>query len=231
MPLASIKRLIGRLLLRLTPRLYCKIRNFRYRIMYWVWVKRGHWSYWCMHYRKVLTIQKYAAIYNAKIFVETGTYMGDMVYAVRNSFPRIYSAELDSTLHARAAYLFAKQENITILHGDSALLLPDILDRLDEPALFWLDGHFSGGITAKAELETPISEELRHILNHRVPNHVILIDDARLFNGERDYPALEALRDFIAGIRPDHFFEVDTDIIRITFGAEYRDHWNYLQNL
>jgi hypothetical protein len=52
--------------------------------------------------------------------------------------------------------------------------------------LFWLDGHFCGGVSAHGDKGTPILEELNLILSHRVKEHVILIDDARLFNGTFD---------------------------------------------
>jgi hypothetical protein len=53
--------------------------------------------------------------------------------------------------------------------------------QLQEPALFWLDGHYSGVDTGKDELDTPVSAELEAILGSPVKGHVILIDDARCF--------------------------------------------------
>ena len=43
-----------------------------------------------------------------------------------------------------------------ILQGDSTDVLPEVVEKMDEPTLFWLDGHYSGGITASGEQETPI---------------------------------------------------------------------------
>jgi hypothetical protein len=68
--------------------------------------------------------------------------------------------------------------------------------RIDQPALFYLDGHYSGGITARAAKDTPIYEELSHIFEHD-PRHVIVIDDARCFGRDPDYPSLHELREFI----------------------------------
>jgi hypothetical protein len=81
--------------------------------------------------------------------------------------------------------------------------------------LFWLDGHYSGGITAKGPLDTPIVKELDSILNHSVTGHVILIDDARCFVGENDYPTIDELREILHTERPRWVFEVKDDIIRI----------------
>lgn len=82
------------------------------------------------------------------------------------------------------------------------------------PCLFWLDGHYSGGGTAQAHLDTPIIQELGTIFDHPVSTHVILIDDARLFDGTHDYPTIEQLRKFFAEKRPQYHFSVVNDIIR-----------------
>jgi hypothetical protein len=44
---------------------------------------------------------------------------------------------------------------------------------------------------------------------------VILIDDARCFTGENDYPTLDELKSFVAERKPNHKFSVEHDIIRI----------------
>ena len=106
-------------------------------------------------------------------------------------------------------------KHITILHGDSGEVLEQVLARINKPCLFWLDGHYSGGVTAKGSLETPIQKELTHIFNHpQAHNHIILIDDARLFTGQDDYPALQFLQDLTISAGFD-VYEVKDDIIRI----------------
>jgi len=87
--------------------------------------------------------------------------------------------------------------------------------HVEKPCLFWLDGHYSGGNTAKGEKETPIMEELRQICAHPVKNHLILIDDAREFTGQNDYPTIESLRTFVGARLPGYGFDVKDDIIRI----------------
>jgi hypothetical protein len=138
-----------------------------------------------------------------------------MVYSVKNLFRKIYSIELDSKLCKKANSRFAKYKHITILEGDSSRVLPVILDQIKESCLFWLDGHYSGDITAKGVKDTPISEELGYINQHTIKNHVILIDDAREFKGQNGYPALEELRELILAQDSEITFEVKDDIIRI----------------
>jgi len=135
--------------------------------------------------------------------------MGDMLAANRYWFTRLVSIELSEDLWERAKCRLGGISNITLLHGDSADLLPAVIAQLHEPALFWLDAHYSAGITARANLETPIESELRTILATTQPGHLVLIDDARCF-GQGDYPSLEAIRDLIA----PRELVVEYDIIR-----------------
>ena len=164
---------------------------------------------------KQRTVKEYAKISSVETFIETGTYLGDMVNAVMDTFNKIYSIELDKTLYEQAKKKFSKHHNISIFHGDSSKVLPVILADISEPCLFWLDGHYSGGITAKGDFNTPIMQELNCILDHTIRGHVILIDDAREFNGYNDYPTIEELKKRIFKKYPDWKFDIKDDIIRI----------------
>ena len=104
---------------------------------------------------------------------------------------------------------------MSILQGDSAIVLPTLLESLHVPTLFWLDGHYSAGNTALGSMETPISAEIDAILIHPVRGHVILIDDARNFDGSHDYPSLVALKQSVMERSPKASFSVRDDVIRI----------------
>jgi hypothetical protein len=148
-------------------------------------------------------------------FIETGTYKGRMVYAVMPHISEIYSIELDPIHCQNAQRRFSGYPNIHISCGQSGDILPQILRDITSPCLFWLDAHYSGGSTAKGDLETPIMQEMDCILNHPyAEKHIILIDDARCFVGEKDYPTLDALREFIHDVFPGWVFDVENDIIR-----------------
>jgi hypothetical protein len=43
----------------------------------------------------------------------------------------------------------------------------------------------------------------------------VLIDDARSFNGQRDFPTLEMLRRLVARLFPHHYFAVEDDIVSV----------------
>ncbi len=167
------------------------------------------------HAIKERIVATYGSQFGTKTLIETGTYLGDMLYAVRRQFTRLVSIELSSELCRKARERFQRFPRIEIVQGDSAEVLPKILDGIAEPCLFWLDGHYSGGFTAKASLDTPILKELETIFEHPVKDHVILIDDARLFNGTEDYPAIGDVRQLVERKRPDYEFSVSHDVIRI----------------
>jgi hypothetical protein len=169
------------------------------------------------HIVKIMVIKEYATKASFRTFIETGTFMGRMVYGVRHIFDRILSIELEENLCRNVRKYFRRYPHIKIIHGDSGRLLPEILSNISEPCLFWLDAHYSGGITAKGDFETPIMQEVAHILSHRTRNHCILIDDARCFVGQNDYPSIQGLKEFILAKCPDSFIEIKDDIIRITF--------------
>jgi hypothetical protein len=168
------------------------------------------------HLVKQLAIKKYKHIYEYKILVETGTFRGDMVYAQRKNFEHIYSIELSEKLWADAVTRFQKFNNISIMQGDSGNVLKEIINTLNQPAIFWLDGHYSAGETAKGEKECPIFEELDCIFLNNKFNHVLLIDDARCFNGEGDYPTIEDLTAYIKSKNNKYQLEVKDDILRYT---------------
>src|SRR5207245_2478621 len=134
-------------------------------------------------------------------------------------FAMILSIELDDVLFEEAQRRFTRYPNVSILHGDSGHLLKEILPSLVKPTLFWLDGHYCGTATARSRLETPVLHEVTAILTHRVRDHVILIDDARCFDGTHDYPTIDELKREVLNLRPDWVFEVSNDIIRAHRGS------------
>lgn len=172
------------------------------------------------HFGKQQVVKEYATKFAPAVFIETGTYTGHMVYAMMNKFEEIYSIELDHTLAEKAKKKFSGYRHVHIIQGESSEVLPEILKDIAQPCLFWLDAHYSGGHTTKGELETPIMRELPGILGHPlVDRHVLLIDDARCFTGQNDYPTLESLESFVLGSHPDWIFEIKDDIIRTHAGT------------
>ena len=166
------------------------------------------------HPVKLMVIESYLKRSSIHTFVETGTNLGDTLGYFSRKKIECTSIELSQELYRAACEVFKNRRNVRLIQGDSSQRLPELLKKTDKPALFWLDGHYSSGLTASAESHTPISAELKAILDHAVKRHVILIDDARYFDGTNDYPHLD---DLLRVIREDGNYsaEVSTDIIRL----------------
>jgi len=164
---------------------------------------------------KYVTLADFAVAFHLETFIETGTLFGGSLYALKRRFKTLYSIELSPELAEKARHRFRSSPHIHILQGDSGAVLSELLEKIAGPCLFWLDGHYSGGVTARADLDTPILKELQTILDHPCKGHVILIDDARMFNGTDDYPTIETLRQLFATQRPNFEFSVANDSIRI----------------
>ena len=180
----------------------------------WIWILKGR-PLPPPDDVKQWVVEKYARKHRLRIMIETGTYEGDMVEAVRKRFRVIHSIEISEPLYRKAVGKFFGLDHIHLHHGNSENLLPAILDTVDKPALFWLDAHYSGEGTGRGSMDSPIMKELRHIFDHPVRNHVILIDDARLFLGQNGYPLLNELRELVRRNHPRSEFVVRDDIIRI----------------
>jgi hypothetical protein len=168
------------------------------------------------HIMKQRTLETDAKKYKLKILVETGTYYGDMVEAVKNCFDYIFTIELSVELFKQAKKRFKKERHIEVIHEDSGKELKNIVSKINQPALFWLDGHYSSGVTARGEKDTPIYEELHYILSIQNMGHVIIIDDARCFGTDPAYPTIKDLKEFIKTKRKNVQIFIQDDSIRIT---------------
>lgn len=167
------------------------------------------------HIVKQNAIKEYGQAFSISTLVETGTYLGEMVEAQLPNFKEIYSIELSEKLYRKASKKFKGQSNVHLLQGDSGKVMRQITSKLKSPALFWLDGHYSGGITALGDKECPVIEELNIITSDNIP-HVILIDDARLFVGANDYPKVEDILSFCKNTHFKYKLENKDDILRLT---------------
>ncbi|HEX7017312.1 MAG TPA: hypothetical protein VF209_00160 [Patescibacteria group bacterium] len=166
------------------------------------------------HLIKVAHVKYCACVYQTTLFVETGTFMGDMLDEVKYAFSFLLSIELFEPLYDRARQIFQSQPHVHILQGDSGELMPLIVSKLPRPALFWLDAHYSGIGTGRGTNDTPILKELKAIFASKFP-HLVLIDDARLFVGQESYPTLEEVKTFVQRVAPTYRVVVCDDIIHL----------------
>lgn len=167
------------------------------------------------HAQKQAVIREFAQKYGIQYLVETGTCHGDMVAAMQKEFKKIISIELADQFYREVCERFKGVPNVELIHGDSATKLVEVVAKLPGRALFWLDGHYSGGDTARGIHDTPINEELRAIFAPGQPDHIVLIDDARCFGDSPVYPTLDEIKQLVQSLRPGWRVEVASDSIRI----------------
>jgi hypothetical protein len=120
------------------------------------------------------------------VFIETGTHKGDTILSVEPYFNTLYTIELAQNYYelAKSKYNGAK---IKFILGDSSIKLKEIFENLDQNIILFLDGHWSGGNTARGNKDCPLVEEIRLIGKYCKNSAIIIIDDYRLFSkGPKD---------------------------------------------
>jgi hypothetical protein len=151
---------------------------------------------------------EYARGYRLSSFVETGTFRGGTLAAMRPHFRQLVSIELEPRLARNARRRFGLFRNVEVVAGNSASELARIVAALDQPTLFWLDGHDSGAGTAATE---PLREELAAVMV-APSDSVVLIDDARTFTG----PPRLTLAEIRTATEERYAMELRDDVIRLT---------------
>lgn len=113
-------------------------------------------------------------------FVETGTYMGVTAKWAAAHFQHVTTVEASKYYYDRLMPEHSAYQNVDFVFGDSRLELQKIVPALQGPAMFWLDGHWSGENTYGSGDECPLLKEIR-VIAESPHEHFIFIDDARLF--------------------------------------------------
>jgi hypothetical protein len=119
-------------------------------------------------------------VLGARTFVETGTYGGATAAWAASHFDRVVTIEAVPEIRDQAIAKHGALANVEFILGDSRDVLPTLMRTVSGPAVFWLDGHWSGGITYREGGECPLLDELPLVLATQ-GSHAVLIDDARLF--------------------------------------------------
>jgi hypothetical protein len=126
-----------------------------------------------------------------KYFVETGTYIGKSTYNIQQLFKKVYTCEASKDLHdaAKQLFLLTKSHNIKIYLGDSRLFLKSLSKKICNNSIFFLDAHYSMGITSRKYGTCPLLDELKIIFD-KSSEGIIVVDDLRTMNGKNGYPNL-----------------------------------------
>ena len=137
-------------------------------------------------------VVKLAEVAKADTFIETGTYYGRTAKWASTQFKRVYTIELSESLFNETKDELLSKGNIFPYLGDSRNVLPEMLKSINGNTIFWLDGHYSAGVTAGKYDPCPLLKELEIILK-RNNEDIILIDDARCLLGSVGWPSIYQL--------------------------------------
>ena len=152
--------------------------------------------------------------------METGTYTGEMVHAMSGHVDRIISIEVAPALHAQGRQAFRRPaaHSTAARRQRRAAAERARIARRDPRSSGWTVTTWVEKAD-EARDDTPIMAELTALVAHPVRGHVVLIDDARLFDGTGGYPRLDELTAWVKARRPGTQVSVDGDIIRCVFDA------------
>ena len=134
-------------------------------------------------------------------WVETGTYLGTTTQYLSNLSHHVYSIEPEQNLYSDARKRF-EGRNVTLFNDTSENVLPSLLPKLNGNINFWLDGHYSAGVTFKGDKDCPVEDELSAIEANfdNFEKISIIIDDVRCFlpseSEYSDYPSIDYLVDW-----------------------------------
>ena len=133
---------------------------------------------------------------NNATWVETGTYLGDTTLKLSKIAKNVISIEPQYELSVFASTRLKRFKNVEIINATSENCISGVLEIINGPTCFWLDGHYSGDVTFLGSNISPISYELATIANYLKANEVVVfVDDFRLFVNSKHtgYPPHDTL--------------------------------------
>jgi hypothetical protein len=126
------------------------------------------------------------------VFIESGTFYGESFSKAINSgiFERCYSVEIQPELYQKLVPRFPESPSQKVFLGISyEVFAKEIFPRCSaqDRLFFWLDGHYSAGVTGGRDLPCPLLSELAAIEQHcPTKSLVIAIDDANDLGRQHD---------------------------------------------
>lgn len=140
-----------------------------------------------------------------RVFVESGTFHGQLTRMARGCFPVVHTIELHPDWHA-AALEELSPLGITCHRGDSAAVVPLLALKLTEPVFWYLDAHWfkrAKGVAGK-DVPLPLWAELGAIAQRAYPD-IVVVDDVHCFGKSEPTPEwLDVSLEKIASYFPGH---------------------------
>ena len=159
-----------------------------------------------MTYLTHLNIEQYRKTFDLTTMVETGCYQGDGIRtAYFYGYKDVHSCDIGVEYVNLCKQMFP---SAYIEESESLEYLQNLLPKLHDKTLFWLDAHFPqhyGTDVADEQFRIPLISEIELIKNMKPDYHldVILCDDMRTFRSSQN-PR------YIAGEIEEHFY-MDVD--------------------
>lgn len=159
---------------------------------------------------KAILAAKLSIDHHCSTIIETGTFLGQSTYLFSGLFDNVHSIEADPHLHAASSHWLSTQpisHDTAHCHlGNSPAILTTIAESTNQKCAFFLDAHYSTGITSSTYGICPLLHELNVIFScYHKP--VILIDDIRCMSSP-GYPSIEEI---LALIPSDNSVEIRHD--------------------
>lgn len=154
-----------------------------------------------------ITVKKLDKWAKGSTFIETGSMEGwTMHAALRYGFTLMHGIELDKGYYEFSKNLLKNYSNVKLWLGESPDILNDLCPALTEQSTFWLDAHASGEYISGGKYgRCPLIYELTAIKKSPRNDHVIMIDDIRLFGTpEWDNLPIGPVIDLIYSINKDY---------------------------
>jgi hypothetical protein len=136
--------------------------------------------------------------YKTDNFIEFGTYKGNgCKLAHYIGFKNIHSIEKDEFYYNLNTVSLRRFKNIHLYKGSTLNVLPKLLKNINEKSTFWIDSH--------NENDCPVLKELEILSKHKIKNHVLLIDDMRIFGTvTHEFITVNKIIKAIMKINPDY---------------------------
>jgi len=178
--------------------LLCKIKittqnllHIRKSIELYKWYSRTHCAPPAPHFVKQGVLLRHG-IKNCT-WIESGTYLGSTTKLLATIYFHVHTIEPSQKCLSIAKDYIGDLKNVTYYNGTSEDYIETACAAVGGDVCFWLDGHYSAGITFQGDDDTPIMHELAVIEKylHRYRSVVVMIDDIRCSHLDDDhYPSL-----------------------------------------